>query len=87
MDLLSPGEAARQLPWLVGELTKLALGQSDLEYGAKDARFKDPTWKVNPAFLGLGQTYRLFEESAGGSPAPWTPRGSARRGPRTWPTS
>ena len=65
VDLLSPSEAARQLPWLVGELTKIALGQSDLDYGAKDARFKDPTWKVNPAFLGLGQTYRLFEEWAG----------------------
>ena len=65
VDLLSPSEAARQLPWLVGELTKIALGQSDLEYGAKDARFKDPTWKANPAFLGLGQTYRLFEEWAG----------------------
>ena len=65
VDLLSPSEAAQQLPWLVGELTKIALGQSDLDYGAKDPRFKDPTWKVNPAFLGLGQTYRLFEEWAG----------------------
>src|SRR5450755_3869131 len=65
MDLLSPSEAARQLPWLVGELTKIALRQSDLEYGAKDARFKDPTWTANPAFLGLGHTYRLFEEWAG----------------------
>ena len=64
-DLLSPSEAARQLPWLVGELTKIALGQSDLEYGAKDARFKDPTWTANPAYLGLGHTYRLFEEWAG----------------------
>jgi len=56
MDLLSPSEAARQLPWLVGELTKIALGQSGLEYGAKDARFKDPTWTANPAYLGLGHT-------------------------------
>ncbi len=65
VDLLSPSEAARQLPWLVGELTKIAMGQSDLEFNAKDARFKDPTWTANPAFLGLGQTYRLFEEWAG----------------------
>ena len=41
VDLLSPGEAARQLPWLIGELTKIAQGESDLEYDAKDARFKD----------------------------------------------
>src|SRR5450755_1837338 len=65
VDLLSPAEAARQLPWLVSELTKIATGQSDLEYGAKDARFKDPTWTANPAFRGLGLTYRLFEEWAG----------------------
>ena len=65
MDLLSPAEAAKQLPWLVGELTKIALGQSDLEYGPKDARFKDPTWTANWAYRGLGLSYRLFEEWAG----------------------
>ncbi len=65
IDLLSPAEAAKQLPWLVGELTKIAMGQSDLEYGPKDARFKDPAWTANPAFRGLGLTYRLFEEWAG----------------------
>ena len=65
VDLLSPAEAARQLPWLVGELTKIAAGQSELEYGKKDARFKDPTWTANPAYRGLGQSYRLFEEWAG----------------------
>jgi len=65
MDLLSPAEAARQLPWLVSELTKIAVGQSDLEYGVKDARFKDPAWTANPAFRGLGLSYRLFEEWAG----------------------
>ena len=65
MDLLSPAEAAKQLPWLVGEMTKIALGQSDLEYGPKDARFKDPTWTANPAYRWLGLSYRLFEEWAG----------------------
>jgi len=65
MDLLSPAEAARQLPWLFAELTRIATGQSELEYGAKDARFKDPTWTANPAYRGLGLTYRLFEEWAG----------------------
>ena len=65
IDLLSPAEATRQLPWLFGELTKIAMGQSGLEYGAKDARFKDPTWTANPAYRGLGQSYRLFEEWAG----------------------
>jgi len=73
VDLLSPAEAARQLPWLVSELTKIAMGQSDLEYGAKDARFKDPAWTANPAFHGLGLTYRLFEE--------WTGRMAGAVGP------
>ena len=65
VELLSPAEAARQLPWFISELTKIATGQSELEYGAKDARFKDPTWTANPAYRGLGLTYRLFEEWAG----------------------
>ena len=65
MELLSPAEAARQLPWLVSELTKIATGQSELDFNPKDPRFKDPTWKTNPAFRSLGLTYRLFEEWAG----------------------
>jgi polyhydroxyalkanoate synthase subunit PhaC len=65
VELLSPAEAARQLPWVISELTKIATGESDLEYAPKDARFKDPTWTANPAYRGLGLTYRLFEEWAG----------------------
>ena len=65
VELLSPAEAARQLPWIISELTKIATGQSELEYAPKDARFKDPTWTANPAYRGLGLTYRLFEEWAG----------------------
>ena len=65
VELLSPAEAARQLPWIISEMTKIATGQSELEYGAKDARFKDRTWTANPAYRGLGLTYRLFEEWAG----------------------
>ena len=65
VELLSPAEAARQLPWFISELTKIATGQSELEYAPKDARFKDPTWTANAAYRGLGLTYRLFEEWAG----------------------
>ncbi len=53
VDLLSPAEAARQLPWIISEMTKIATGESELEYGAKDARFKDRTWTANPAYRGL----------------------------------
>src|SRR5512142_1355745 len=65
MELLSPAEAARQMPWLISELTKIATGQSELEYAPRDVRFADPTWRANPAFRGLGLTYRLVEEWAG----------------------
>jgi len=64
-DLLSPSEAARQLPWLVGELDQDRAGPVGLEYGAKDARFKDPTWTAKPGLPRAGHTYRLFEEWAG----------------------
>ena len=60
-----PPAEARQLPWMISELTKIATGESELEYGAKDARFKDPTWTANPAYRGLGLSDRLFEEWAG----------------------
>ncbi|HEY4465863.1 MAG TPA: alpha/beta fold hydrolase [Streptosporangiaceae bacterium] len=64
-DLVSPTAAARHLPWLAGELTKLALGQSDISYAQKDGRFTDTAWHENPFFRGLGQSYRLFEEWVG----------------------
>ena len=87
VDMLSPAEAARQLPWFISELTKIATGQSELEYGAKDARFKDPTWTANPAYHGLGLTYRLFEEWAGRMAAAVDSSWSRTPGPATWPTS
>jgi polyhydroxyalkanoate synthase len=60
-DLANPATAARELPWLAGELVKIATGRSDLEFAAKDPRFKDPTWRDNPLFRMLGQGYRLYE--------------------------
>ena len=76
VELLSPAQAARQLPWIISEMTKIATGETELEYGAKDARFKDPTWTANPAYRGLGLTYRLFEE--------WTGRMAAAVDSSSW---
>ena len=54
MDLLSPAEAASSCAWLFSELTKIAMGQSELEYGPKDARFKDATWTATRPSGGSG---------------------------------
>jgi polyhydroxyalkanoate synthase subunit PhaC len=61
-DLANPATAARELPWLAGELIKIATGQSDLAFAEKDPRFRDPTWQDNPLFRLLGQGYRLGEQ-------------------------
>jgi polyhydroxyalkanoate synthase len=61
-DLVNPAAAARQLPWLTGELVKIALGQSDIWFDEKDKRFADVTWRDNPFYHLLGQGYRLYEE-------------------------
>ena len=32
-DLVDPAAVAREMPWLAGELTKIAFGQSDVSFG------------------------------------------------------
>src|SRR5436190_5603096 len=81
-DLANPLAAARQAPWLAGELLKIALGRSELEFGPRDPRFADTTWRENPAFRLLGQSYRLFEEWTGrmadAVEGPWDRQARAR---------
>jgi polyhydroxyalkanoate synthase len=60
-DLASPAAMAREAPWLFGELTKIALGQSDIAFDQRDKRFADDAWRTVPYFRILGQSYRLFE--------------------------
>jgi polyhydroxyalkanoate synthase subunit PhaC len=60
-DLVDPAAAAREMPWLAGELTRIALGQSDIEFEKRDQRFTDEAWRTIPYFRVLGQSYRLFE--------------------------
>src|SRR6266487_2022940 len=61
-DLMNPVVAARQLPWLAGELVKIPLGRSSIAFAEGDRRFADVTWQDNPFFRLLGRGYRLFEE-------------------------
>ncbi len=81
-DLVNPAAAARELPWLAGELRKVMLGMSDISVSEKDPRFADATWRDNPFFRRLGQGYRLFEEGAGrmagAVDGPWERQARAR---------
>ena len=60
-ELVDPATVAREMPWLAGELTKIALGQSDISPDQRDQRFADEAWRTLPYFRILGQSYRLFE--------------------------
>jgi polyhydroxyalkanoate synthase len=60
-DLVDPAAVAREMPWLAGELTKIALGRSDVSFGERDQRFSDEAWRTVPYFRIMGQSYRLFE--------------------------
>ena len=60
-DLADPAAVAKEMPWLAEELTKIALGQSDIAFDKRDKRFADDAWQTVPYFKLLGQSYRLFE--------------------------
>jgi len=81
-DLLDPVVVAKEMPWLAGELTKIAIGKSDISFDEHDKRFTDEAWESVPYFRVLGQSYRLFElwmnrmyESVDGS---WQDKARAR---------
>jgi poly[(R)-3-hydroxyalkanoate] polymerase subunit PhaC len=81
-DLVDPVAVAKEMPWLAGEMTKIALGKSDISFDERDRRFTDEAWRTVPYFRILGQSYRLFElwvdrmyESVGGS---WQDKARAR---------
>jgi polyhydroxyalkanoate synthase subunit PhaC len=64
-DLVNPITAAGQMPWLAGELVKIPLGRSGIEFDERDSRFADVAWRDNPFYRLLGHSYRLFEEWIG----------------------
>ena len=81
-ELADPAAVAKEMPWLAEELTKIALGKSDISPDERDQRFADEAWRTIPYFRILGQSYRLFEmwmnrmyESADGS---WQDKARAR---------
>ena len=81
-ELADPVAVAKEMPWLAEEMTKIALGNSDIAPSQRDQRFADEAWRTIPYFRILGQSYRLFEmwmnrmyESADGS---WQNKARAR---------
>jgi polyhydroxyalkanoate synthase len=52
-----PTIAAKQWLWFIGELSKIATGQSDRGPQAGDRRFADATWKSSNLHRGLLQAY------------------------------
>ena len=60
-DLLDPVAVAKEMPWLTGELTKIAIGKSDISFDERDKRFTDEAWRTVPYYRMIGQSYRLFE--------------------------
>ncbi len=60
-DLADPAAVAKEMPWLAGELMKIAVGQSDIAFDKRDKRFADEAWRTVPYFRVMGQSYRLFE--------------------------
>jgi polyhydroxyalkanoate synthase subunit PhaC len=81
-DLMNPLAAAKQMPWLAGELVKIPLGRSGIAFEEGDRRFADVTWQENVFFRLLGRGYRLFEEwtgrMAGAVDGPWDRQARAR---------
>ena len=60
-NLVDPAAVAKEMPWLSGELMKIAVGQSDIAFDKRDKRFADEAWRTVPYFRVMGQSYRLFE--------------------------
>jgi polyhydroxyalkanoate synthase subunit PhaC len=61
-----PGKVARRGAGLAAELTKVALGRSEVMPEKGDRRFKDPAWLGNPAFRRIAQSYLAAGAAADG---------------------
>ena len=60
-ELVDSAAVAKEMPWLAGEMAKIALGKSEISFDKRDKRFADEAWRTVPYFRALGQSYRLFE--------------------------
>jgi polyhydroxyalkanoate synthase len=81
-DLLDPVAAARQLPWLTGELLGMASGQSGSSVDGEDRKFADAAWRSNPFYNQIGQGYRVFgqwmDQMVDAAPGDWARQARTR---------
>jgi polyhydroxyalkanoate synthase len=58
VQTLAQGRAvARESATLGAELVRIGMGRSTIEPDPKDGRFADPTWRENPAYHRVAQSY------------------------------
>jgi polyhydroxyalkanoate synthase len=81
-DLASPDALAAELPKFVAELAGIALGSSDIEFPERDKRFADPSWRSNPVYRRVGQSYlawsKLVERLADNPALTWERRARSK---------
>jgi polyhydroxyalkanoate synthase len=58
-----PWAAARKSSEMLGEMARIATGQSNIEPDPKDKRFADPMWKSSPIYRAALQSYLLWRQS------------------------
>ncbi len=61
-----PDRIARRAAGLATELTKVAVGRSQIAPSKRDKRFKDPAWEGNPYFRRVLQSYLAVGETVDG---------------------
>jgi polyhydroxyalkanoate synthase len=59
----NPGLGMQESSEFMDEMARIVTGQSKIEPDAKDKRFEDPTWKTNPYYKAMLQTYLLWRQS------------------------
>jgi poly[(R)-3-hydroxyalkanoate] polymerase subunit PhaC len=59
----NPGLGLQESSEFMDEMARIATGQSKIEPDAKDKRFEDPTWKTNPFYKAMLQSYLLWRQS------------------------
>ena len=48
-DLIDPAAVAKEMPWLAGEMAKIALGKSEIALDKRDKRFADEAVADRPS--------------------------------------
>lgn len=61
-DLFAPRFLLNRVPSVLSDLVQVALGTSDIDFPAKDKRFGEATWRENPLYRRLGQSYVVWSQ-------------------------